>query len=104
MPPLRLLGLATLSALGIGFANSAPVPVEANWVTIRGRVVWPEKVAVPDNPAVNLAGVGQDRQYALRGGPLSEDKVLVAPKTRGLKNVVVSLRPDSLERNVPFPP
>jgi len=103
MPRLRFLSIALFYAVGIGFAYSAPVPADADWVTIRGRIVWPEKADIPNNPPVNLGGVGQDKEYALRGGPIFEDKVLVAPKTRGLKNVVVSLRPDSVEKNVLFP-
>jgi len=100
MPRSMVFGSLILLVLGV--ASAAPVPAETPWVTVRGRVVWPEKVAVPPNRPINLVGA-PDAMYALRGGPIFEDKVLVAPKGRGLKNVVVSLRLDNQDRKAAFP-
>lgn len=99
---LQTLGLTALLSLALGSANAAPVPSDAPWVTVRGRILWPEKVPVPENPPIQLP-LGMDRDYALKGGPLFEDKVLVGSNNRGLKNVIVSLRPDVPDKKAAFP-
>jgi len=82
-----------------------PRPIEAtpssggDWVTIRGRVVWPESMPVPGHKI----DVTTDKQHCLSRGDLVYEDVVVSPKTRGVKNVVVWLRPDTDNRRDPFP-
>jgi hypothetical protein len=64
---------------------AAPAPEVA---TIKGRLVWPAKVAVPDNPIVNAV---RDREHCTAKGPIRKDELIVHPKNRGIKNAVFFL-------------
>jgi RNA polymerase sigma factor (sigma-70 family) len=81
---------------------AAPVPVPAReWATVKCRVLFPAGRAVP-KPAEVPPGEIKDRG-AFTGPVLFED-VLVDPKTRGVRNAVVWLRPDSDDPKAAFPP
>jgi hypothetical protein len=71
-------------------ASLADARQPAAWVTIKGRVVLPPDAPIPARKAVAVpAGVP-----VCPNVPVLEEKVIVNPKNRGIKNVVVWLRPD----------
>ena len=80
------------AAVTVGRADE-PKPVRAagNWVTIKGQVVFPAGKEIPKRAALN---VQQDKGHCLMKGPILDESVIVNPKNRGIKNVVVWLRPD----------
>ena len=82
-------------------SSAAPAPVY-DWVTLRGRVVWPADQDIP-KPAP-LAVTGPDKEACCRGRELLSDELQVDAATRGVRNVVVWLRPDDDEPNPTFPP
>lgn len=95
MPPF----LPLLAAVSV----AAPVPkLSPDWVTLKGSVVWPSKQEIPERQDFTTARMS-DREYVLKAGPLLDDKLLVHAKNRGVKNVVVFLRPDSDDRDAKFP-
>jgi plastocyanin len=80
--------------------DPSPAPTaDPNWITIRGRVVWPESRPVP----VRKIDVTTDKEHCLSKGELAYEDVLVDAKTRGVRSVVVWLRPDTDNRRDPFP-
>jgi hypothetical protein len=76
-------------------AMAAPVPKSPDWVTVKGTVVWPEKEKVPERKRYDPTAIGGSTgEYLRKAGAVFDDKFLVHEKTRGLKNVVVWIRPD----------
>jgi hypothetical protein len=88
---MRLLSCVCSCALFAAFTPStcADEPKQT-WVTIKGRVVFPEGKPLPKREPLD---VKQDRPHCLANGPLLDEAVIVNPKNRGIKNVVVYLRP-----------
>jgi hypothetical protein len=66
----------------------------AQWATIKGQVVYPADKPVPKRNPLN---VNQDMAHCLKAGPILDESVIVNPKNRGVKNVVVWLRPNDPE-------
>jgi len=80
------MGLAiSLTALTT-FSASA-----ADWATIKGQVIFPESKPIPKRETLNVT---QDKDHCLSKGEILDESVIVNPKNRGVKNVVVWLRPD----------
>ncbi len=77
----------------------SPPNVDTNWVTLRGRVVVPQ--AFKSEP--KRIEVTSDREHCLKDGELVYENIVINPKNRGLKNVIVWLRPDSTDRKDVFP-
>jgi plastocyanin len=69
------------------------------WVTIKGQVVFPKDTKFPTRAPLNVA---QDKQHCLGKGAILDESVIVNAKNRGVKNVVVYLRPDSKEADAAF--
>jgi hypothetical protein len=65
-------------------------PVGKTWTTIKGQVVFPANKPLPKPNPLN---VNTDATACLAKGPLLDESALVNPKNRGVKNVVVYLRP-----------
>jgi hypothetical protein len=84
---------------------AAPVPKPGpDWVTVKGTVVWPEKAEVPEAKVIDLSKVqGGDADYLRKGGAVYDEKFVIDEKTRGLKDVVVWLRPDDDDPKAKFP-
>ena len=79
-------------ALAVGFAAiSAATADAADWATVKGQVVFPENKPIPKREALNVT---QDKDHCLSKGDILDESVIVNPKNRGVKNVVVWLRPD----------
>jgi len=61
------------------------------WVSVKGQVVYPAALPIPKREALNVT---QDKDHCLSKGDILDETVIVNPKNRGIKNVVVWLRPD----------
>lgn len=86
-----------LAAVAGAFALTAGLSAAADYGTLKGTV----KLAKPVK--ADPINVTTDRDHCLSKGPLKPEDVIVDAKTAGLKNVIVFLRPDSTDRNAPFP-
>ncbi len=80
--------------------SAQPTAPAGEWVTIRGRVIWPEKLPLPTPKVIEAIA---DKSHCESQGVVSFQDLVVSPKTRGVKNVVVWLRPDSADRRAVFP-
>ena len=101
MRRVRLFALAAgLAAVGL-----ATLPAAARqagpWAAIKGQVVLPAGVAVPARKPLE---VSQDKAHCLSKGPILDESVIVNPKSKGVKNVVVWLRPDTMNPKSAFEP
>ena len=95
--------LAGVLAVGFGFAGmptaatlaQAPASgpqlalAEPQWGTLTGTVVFAGTQVPPAAPL----NVDRDQEHCLAKGPLHDQTWIVNPKNKGLKNVVVFLRP-----------
>ena len=75
------------------------VGADDKWVTIKGRVVFPDGKPISKRAALN---VNADGQHCLKDGPILDESILVNAKTRGVKNVVVYLRPLDMDPKAKF--
>src|SRR5262245_27038160 len=119
-----VLGALGLGGLAVGFAGTggptthagrdgadpvppilpevAPAPRSADgkkWVSVRGRVVFPEN---RDIPAARVVPWESIKDFEFFGAQAYRD-VLIDPETRGVINAVVWLRPDSDDYKTAFP-
>ena len=85
---IRIRFLAVLGA--IVAASVASAADDAKWATLKGQVVFPEGKPIPKREALNVT---QDKDHCLAKGDILDESVIVNPKNRGVKNVVVWLRP-----------
>jgi plastocyanin len=72
------------------------------WVTVKGQVVLSE-AAFKAMPAKQPINVSANPEHCLSKGPLFPEDTIVNPKTRGIQNVVVWLRPANKERDSKLP-
>lgn len=90
---MRRLSLPAAAFLAAALpVASAQAP--GGWATLKGRVVFPADQPIPVRAALV---VNQDQKHCLSKGPILDEQVLVDPKTRGIRNVVVWLRPDATD-------
>jgi hypothetical protein len=71
----------------------------ADWATIKGQVVFPADKPIPKREVLN---VSQDKDHCLSKGDILDESVIVNPKNRGVKNVVVWLRPEEKDPKAMF--
>ncbi|QJW96223.1 RNA polymerase sigma factor [Frigoriglobus tundricola] len=97
----------TVSALAARPAPAiAPVPttpVAPKWVTVSGRVAFPNDRVLP-KPRPVLDQTVKDAAVWQPFAPLHYEDTRVHHETRGIANVIVYLRPDSDDRKSEFPP
>ena len=81
--------------------ETAPAPraVKSKGVTVRSRIVFPEKRDIPGVRIVPAEMIKDDEFFGFQ----AYRDVLVDPDTRGIANSVVWLRPDSDDKNAAFP-
>jgi plastocyanin len=89
----QLLSCVLCCALVVLFAPGVRSEDKPEWVTIKGRVVFPDGKPVPVRAPLNVT---QDKQHCLAKGAILDESVIVDPKTKGIKNVVVYLRPNDV--------
>jgi len=95
MRRLVLPAVVALLALG-GYASAA----DGDWATIKGQVVFPADKKLPERTKLNVT---QDKDHCLSKGDILDESVVVNPKSKGIKNVVVYLRPDDTTGKAEFP-
>lgn len=101
MRRVRLLAVAAgLAAVGL-VSLPADARQAGQWATVKGQVVLPEGKPIPERKKLE---VSQDKDHCLSKGPLLDESVVVNPKNRGIKNVVVWLRPDNMNVKQGFEP
>jgi hypothetical protein len=83
----------TFSALAVAVlvAASGLTVSAADGATLKGQVVFPAGKEIPKRAELNVT---QDKDHCLSKGKLLDESVVVNPTNRGVKNVVVYLRPD----------
>jgi hypothetical protein len=79
-----LLAAAALAAVSVASA------ADDKWVTIKGQIVFPAGKDIPKRDELNVT---QDKDHCLKDGKILDESVIVNPANRGVKNVVVWLRP-----------
>jgi hypothetical protein len=94
----QLVSCVLCCALACAFARAEDKPA---WATVKGRVVLPADKPIPKRAALTVT---QDKNHCLAKGPILDESVVVNPKNRGVKNVVVYLRPDSKKLDAAFAP
>ncbi len=87
MRTLVFSALIAAAALALGGVASAA----DEWVTIKGQVVFPADKKLPERGKLNVT---QDKDHCLSKGDILDESVIVNAKNKGVKNVVVYLRPD----------
>jgi hypothetical protein len=93
---VRLIAIAvTFTALTTLSANAA------DWAIVKGQVVFPADKPIPKREALNVT---QDKEHCLSKGDILDESVLVNPKNRGVKNIVVWLRPEEKDPKAKFTP
>jgi hypothetical protein len=92
----RLVLPAVVAVLALGGYSSAA----DEWVTIKGQVVFPADKKLPERVKLNVT---QDKDHCLSKGDILDESIVISPKTKGIKNVVVYLRPDDTNPKSEFP-
>jgi plastocyanin len=95
-----ILGVLTI-ALGTVelFGAATPAINSLQWTSVSGLVIWPNSEEIPKK----VIDVMIDKKHCLSNGPIVDEAIVVHPKNRGVKNVVVWLRPESKDRKSQFP-
>lgn len=70
------------------------------WTELRGQIVW--KGDIPARKQLNFGG-NKDAAVCAKDKDPFEENFIVHPTTRGLKNVVVWIRPAGAAKGAPFP-
>jgi RNA polymerase sigma factor (sigma-70 family) len=85
--------------------SAAPVP-HMDWVTVTGRVTFPNGRTIPKPREITRTDEWvKSAECCFAGGRrLFIEDILIDPDTRGIRNVVVWLRSDAVDRKTPFPP
>jgi len=92
MRRVRFVALAGGLVAGL-VALTAPAAAQpGQWSTVKGQVLFPAGSPVPERAKLD---VSQDKAHCLSKGDILDEGTIVNPKNRGIKNVVVWLRPDN---------
>ncbi len=91
--------LYVMGCLGVLWLTATAA--QAQWATVKGRVVYPDGKPIPERKPLNIT---QDRDHCLSKGMILDESVVINPKNRGIKNVVVWLRPNDKDPKSKFSP
>jgi len=94
----RLVFRSLLAAVAL--VAGATAATAQDWVTIKGQVVFPADKKIPERKKLDIS---QDKEHCSKDGDILDQSVIVDAKTRGVKNVVVYLRPDNTDPKSEFP-
>ena len=86
-----LLPAVAVAAVVALVGPSADAQQGGTFGTVKGQVVFPASKPVPERAKLEVT---QDKAHCLAKGAILEESVMVNPKNKGVKNVVVWLRPD----------
>jgi hypothetical protein len=93
------LAAATIAA-AVSFTPSTPA-ADGDWAAVKGQVKFPEGKAAPERKKLD---VSQDKAHCLSKGDILDESLIVNPKNKGIKNVVVWLRPDNMNAKAKLEP
>jgi hypothetical protein len=96
---MRSLVCSALAAAAVLSAAGLTTAADDKWATVKGQVVFPADKPLPKAGPLNVT---QDKDHCLSKGPLVDESVVVNPKNKGVKNVVVFLRPDDKDAKSTF--
>lgn len=91
---MRRVWFAAAAFVAAAALTPAAAQPPASWATVKGQVVFPAGAAVPERKALDVT---QDKAHCLSKGPIQDEALFVNAKNKGIKNVVVWLRPDSTD-------
>jgi len=94
-----LAAVASVAAVASAFTPAA-ADDKAGWATLKGKIVYPAGKPVPERKKLD---VSQDKAHCLSKGELLDESLIVNPKNKGIKNVVVWLRPDDKNPKAKLP-
>jgi hypothetical protein len=97
---MRSLVFSALAVAAVAAATGPTSAADDKWATIKGQVVFPADKTLPKRAPLNVT---QDKDHCLSKGDILDESVIVNPKNKGVKNVVVFLRPDDTEPKSEFP-
>ena len=89
-------------AVSLTLAAGTGIAQPPAWVTIQGQVVFPAAIPIPVQKPLVIGG--GNAPACLAKGPILDEAVIVNPKNRGIKNVVVWLRPNNVLPKAAFAP
>ncbi|MCI0704378.1 MAG: hypothetical protein L0241_25245 [Planctomycetia bacterium] len=95
----RLVTSGLLAAVALAFSGLTAT-AQDQWATIKGQVLFPANKPIPKR---NVLNVSQDKDHCLSKGDILDESVIINAKNRGVKNVVVYLRPDNTDPKSDFP-
>jgi hypothetical protein len=75
----------------VAFTPPTPAAEGDDWSTVKGQITFPAGKPVPERKKLD---VSQDKAHCLSKGDILDESLVVNPKNKGIKNVVVWLRPD----------
>ena len=87
----------SLFALSAAAVVAASAPADEKFVSVSGQIKY-EKAPKPD-----VLDTKEHKADCCKDGDLLSNKILVDPKSKGLANVVVYLRPDDDDKEAKFP-
>ncbi len=87
-------------AAACAFTSACTAADADGWSTVKGQVKFPEAKAVPERKKLD---VSQDKAHCLSKGDILDESLIVNPKNKGIKNVVVWLRPDNMDPKSKLP-
>lgn len=96
---MRRIVFAALTAATLLTSASLSSAADDKWATVKGQVVFPADKTPPKRESLKVT---QDKDHCLSKGDLLDESVIVNAKNRGVKNVVVFLRPDSTDPKAEF--
>lgn len=96
---MRRLVFSALAAAALVAACGLTAAADDKLATVKGQVVFPAGKEIPKRAELNVT---QDKDHCLSKGKILDESVVVNPKNRGVKNVVVFLRPDDTNPKAEF--
>ncbi|MBN9521889.1 hypothetical protein J0H58_25795 [bacterium] len=98
---MRRLWVCLTTFVAAAILPTAAAQPPAGWSTVKGQVVL--KAGMPILERAPLA-VNQDKEHCLSKGPILDESMIVNAKNRGIKNVVVWLRPNAMNAKATLAP
>jgi len=75
-------------------ATGLTASAQDGWSLVKGSIVYPAGKAVPERKKLDIT---QDKAHCLKDGDILDETLIVNPKNKGIKNIVVWLRPDNMD-------
>ena len=100
MRRVRFLALAAVVVAAAILSPAADAQPAGQWASVKGQIVYPASKAAPERKKLDIS---QDKAHCLAKGDILDETLIVNPKNKGIKNVVVWLRPDDTNPKSAFP-